>query len=74
MRRKSKRGGARAGAGRPRTTGTGSIRPVSYKLSETDRARAVAAASEQNVTLGQYARRALLDLLDASHINRHGGD
>ena len=72
--RTPKRGGARPGAGRPRTTGTGSAKPVSYKLADTDRARAEAAARQHGIVVNELARRALLAELDAPRLNRRGDE
>ena len=69
---KPSRGGARRGAGRPRTTGTGAIKPISCKLPEADRARAEAAARVAGVTLGEFARAAILVELDAPRLYRQG--
>lgn len=60
MRRKPTRGGARAGAGRPRTTGGGTAKPISFKVSPEVRARAEALAQLRGVKVGALARNALL--------------
>jgi hypothetical protein len=62
-RRKPARGGARPGAGRPTTTGSGDGPPVSYRLSAADRARAVEMARERGTTVNALARDALQALL-----------
>jgi hypothetical protein len=61
--RKPTRGGARPGAGRPRTTGSDGARPVSFRLSAEARGRAAALAQARGVTVDALAREALLALL-----------
>ena len=58
------RGGARSGAGRPVTTGSGSGKPISFKLPPDVRQRAEARAATAGVTVCALARDALLALLD----------
>lgn len=60
MKRESTRGGARPGAGRPTTTGSGTARPVSFRLSAEARAQAEALAEISGQTVAALARDALL--------------
>lgn len=61
--RKSKRGGARAGAGRPVTTGSKATKPISFRVSFAQRAHVEATAADQGVTVGELAKSALLKSL-----------
>lgn len=54
-RKKSKRGGARPGAGRPVTTGSKSVIPVSFRVSAADRSRLEAEAERRGLSVGQFA-------------------
>jgi len=58
------RGGARSGAGRPVTVGSGSGKPISFKLPPDVRQRAEARAAAAGIPVGALARDALLALLD----------
>lgn len=60
------RGGKRPGAGAPRTTGSSIGPPVSFRLSAADRARAIAAAMADGISVNALARHALLAALGGS--------
>lgn len=61
--RPSPHGGARPGAGAPRTTGSADGPPIAFRLSADQRARAEAMARAQGVAVNALARDALLALL-----------
>jgi len=63
-RRKPARGGKRPGAGAPRTTGSSTTKPVTYRLSAEAYAQAEVAARAAGLGVNAFARVALLALLD----------
>lgn len=70
--RKPTRGGARPGAGRPRTTGRGTGRAITLRVSEDEDAALTAAAGGDPSSVGRYLRGAglalplIVDALDSA--------
>lgn len=61
--RKPKHGGARPGAGRPVTTGTGAAKPLSFKVAPGDRERGESLAAQQGIGVNELAKRAYLEAI-----------
>ena len=63
----TKRGGARAGAGRPKGSGAGASERVIFRLTPAQLAT-LNAAARPGESAGEAARRLLMELLDRSAI------
>jgi hypothetical protein len=57
-------GGPRKGAGRPATTASSAVPPVTFRLGAEDYDRAVRVAARQGIGVNAAAKAALLDRLD----------
>lgn len=71
---KPTRGGARPGAGRPRTTGRGAGRPITLRVSDDENAALTAAAGGDPKAVGRYLRSAGLALPLVVAALESGGD